>query len=353
MSKNQFIPVEYRIASRIFGDRSYQVVSSEADFPGAVLEDIADVNRRIPVDCFMTVSPGFPGKKVIMVPFSGNEEHLELLLTAMDEVMTCCMGTPGFVFPEDVVSMDGQYACVLSGRMRDWGRPLRDLTPSVDGPRWEAAISLFQRVKELHDLGLTSNGFSREQLRYDPDSGEVVLRLNHTMCLQKDSKRDDVLCHRGFLAMPEATVLGCWNRGVSIGGYHRDIFSAAVAAFYMLTYGHPFTGRAFSNINRSDYLNYYHSVPMYVMDPDSENTLGNKALDDMTRERLEQMPSSLRRLFDELFLAVSRPQTHWFEKLSCWDVERWLRALREDKEKNDLESKRVKYNFAASVYHLV
>jgi hypothetical protein len=353
MSKNRYLTVDYRINSCMAGGRSYQVTSGESDFDQALLEEIHNTIRQTPGKAYMEVQGHPMEKKLWMVPFRMGENQLDGLLDAMDMVMLQHLGTSGFCFPVDVVSGENGLAYLMRPMERDDTKPLRVFTPTTDPIRWKIAISLFQRVEQLKTMGLTSNGISREQIRCNGQTGEVTIWMNETMTLLEDSARDEVRGHMGFLSFPERTQSRCQELGIAVDGGMRDIFSAAVAAFYLLMYAHPFIGCEFFSRIRQEYLAFYQNQPLFVMEPGTTNHPGNQILSVLSKNQWEKTVPELKELFETLFLAVTNPGKYWVNLDGCWDAARWIAALEADEQKNNNADSVPAHDFSNEWYHLV
>lgn len=278
---------------------------------------------------------------------------MERFLSAVEYSHDNYLGTPGFVFPLDVVQNDSMCAFVQYPIDREISQTIRTFMPNVYSPRWEIALSLFRRVAQLHEMGLTSNGISREQMRVFPENNEVTIWFNETLSFlsgSEDPKR--VTRHMGFLSIPVATEKKCQDMGRSISGQHRDVFSAAVTAFYLIMHSHPFVGTAFWKIVRSDYLSSYQNWPRYILEPGTDNDPGNQMLSRAITGQWERTTSDLKKLFNRIFLAVTHPET-WDEDAEYWDPQVWIQALEADAAVNDNESSRGEYYFENEMDHLV
>ena len=353
MSINRYAAVDYRINSCLVGRNSYRVTSREDEFKTALLEEIHDAYRHSPGRSYMCAQLNHAPTRLWMVPFSMNEARLEQFLSAVEYSHDCYFGTPGFVFPLDVVHNDDVCAYLMHPIDREISQTIRSFMPNVYSPRWEIAKSLFRRVERLHQMGLTSNGISREQMRVFPENNEVTVWLNETLSRIEDSgSSSGVVRHMGFLSIPVATEKKCQDLGITISGPQRDVFSAAVTAFYLIMHSHPFVGTAFWKIVRNDYLNCYQNWPRYILEPGTDNDPGNQMLSLAITGQWKRTTGRLKDLFNGLFLAVTHPET-WDGNAEYWDPQIWLQALEADAAENDNESSRGEYYFENEMDHLV
>lgn len=353
MSTNQYLFLTYRIASCLSGGVSYRAASTAEQFEQDLLEERRDRVLQQPGRSYMQVQSCTTGEILWMVPFQGNGDMLDRLLDAMEIALPLGACRPNLHFPIDVAAGGSDYGYLLRPIAKTDTAPLRSFMPDTEAPRWNMAISLFQRVRELHGLGLTSHGLSREQLRADPATGDVHLWLTERLT-PADCRLSAKECsHGGFLSLPARTEVFCQKLGIHITGAQRDVFSAAAAAFYLIICEHPFVGAQFAPLPRWMYPEQYHRKPDYVMRPGTENHFGNMSSGLVKRKHWEQTVPELRALFDQLFLAVTFPPEYWQQELDCWDPENWIKALRADRSRNDNELNHTHFNFSRSVYHIV
>lgn len=354
MSTNQYVAVDYRINSCLVAGNSYRVISPEEEFEANILEEMTDSVRQSVGRCYMKAQLNRSGDELWMVPFHMNDEKLERFLDAVEYSMDRAVDRRAFVVPLDVVSDGESRAYVMRPLNRQASVPMRTFMPNVKSPRWAIALSLLRRVQQLHESGLTSNGLSREQMRVQLETGEVTIWLNETLSQLSDSGKPGYASrHFGFLSIPMATENVCEKEGITITGPMRDIYSAAVSAFYLIMHSHPFVGSEFYRLVHSDYLSSYQNWPRYILEPGTENNLGNQMLSRAIGDQWERTTGKLKELFNGIFLAVTHPDTYWDSKAEYWDVQTWIRALEEDAQHNDNDNSRGDYHFENEMYHLV
>ena len=378
MSSNQYIPVGVLVNSCLIGANAYRVTSPEEEFQDTPLEEITDVIRQRPGHHYMRVCTSLDKTELWMVPFASTPERLLTLQDAMELVQGKYLGVPGFHFPfdlveeetddqsvpsyqdpeaeEQVVANNTQHDCAISTAYilkpidKSHTKPLRTFLPSAAAPRWELAKNIFKRIQLLHRMGLSSNGVSREQLRVDPNTWEVELWLNHT--LRTLSAQGQDMYHQGFGMIPVKTARMCKGLKHPINCVQRDIFSCAVLAFYLIHYTHPFVGSKFAPLSRDDYLSMYSYAPAYIMDPQSDNHLGNQQFHREVQQQWEKTVPELKELFDGMFMSITYPDTKWRDRAPWWDTQKWLEALEADAKANDNDSSRSTYKFSNYLYRL-
>lgn len=354
MSTNTFPDIQYRINSCLVGANSYRSLSDMAEFLGSRLEELTDEIRQGDGRCYLRCNCGNQNRELWMVPFQMPQRKLRRLQEAVEQIMDCHLGADNFCFPFDVAASDECLAYVMTPIDREASIPIRRFLPYSHAPRWEMSVSLFRRVSQLNAMGLTSNGISREQIRVRRDNGEVVLWLNETVCRLEDSaKTDGTSRHEGFCAVPMLTEQKCAELGLTLTGAMRDVYSAAVIAFYLIMYTHPFVGSAYYRLLRDDYLMQYLYWPQYIMAPGTENNPGNQTLSMVVEHQWNQTLPELRALFDGIFNAVEQPQSFWDPNADYWKPECWIAALTADAEVNDNPSSRTDFNFNDERYHQV
>ncbi len=354
MSTNQYAAIDYRINSCLVGSNSYQVLSTWDAFAISTVEELTDAERQTIGHCFMSARLNRSKDILWMVPFSMDDDKLYRLLDAVEHGMSRYLGSTEFIFPLDVVSEDTVRAYVMRPIDRQASLPIRMFMPNVQAQRWEIAKSLFQRVAQMRQMGITSNGISREQMRVVPEKNTVTIWLNETLSMLKDEEDPEkVTRHMGFLSIPTATEQACQKAGIAISGEKRDIFSAAVVAFYMIMHSHPFVGSEFYRLIRNDYLRTYQSWPRYILEPGTVNNPGNQMLSRAITGQWERTTAKLKDMFNSIFLGVTHPKDMWDSDADCWDPQIWIKALEIDAEKNDNDGSRGEYHFENEMYHLV
>lgn len=334
MSAEQSTTNVQLLNSCLVGSQWYRIVEDGQPEEDRLIEEIFNKIRQTSGVPYIPVQ-GSCGSPLWLSYFQIPEVQLDQLLATMEYVQANCLGEPNMVFPEDIVFGNESFGLMLRPIDRESTKPIRCFTPCEDGPRWKIALALFRRVQRLHSMGLTSNGISRTQLRCDPATGEVTLWLNHTLSLVDEDELVEVTdTSDRFFSVPDFTVKVCAEKDMPVRGRQRDIFSAALAAFYLLMHTHPFIGSDFVGRLRSDYSSHYQTEPKYIFEPHTSNRPGTMILDTMTVMQWEQTVPQLTKLFDQIFMAVTRPESHWSNDLECWDPQQWIDALSLDQDKN-------------------
>ena len=344
----------YQITSNLTGANIYQALASTGEFPNSPLEEMTDPIRQSDGRCYLRAQSIGHKHELWLVPFTISEQRKMRLLETVEYISEACLGLQHLRFPFDVVCDDSMSAYVMQPFDRSASIPLRHFLPNAKTERWKIAISLFTRVKEMRDLGLTSNGFSREQVRILPDTNEAVIWMNETISLLAGSHLSSQISrHEGFFSIPVQTEKACADANKRISGSMRDVYSAAIAAFYLIMYTHPFIGSSYYGLLRDDYLARYLYYPEYIMDPETENTPGNQVLSAVVNKQWAKTVPELRRLFDSIFMAVCNPNHNWDPDAPYWDPEIWIRALHMDAKENDNPSSRTDFDFTDERYHQV
>lgn len=350
MSANEYIHVGALTNSCLISANAYRVLSSELEFQQAWLEEITDNIRQRPGHRYMRACTERDKTELWMVPFVSNEQQLLNLQEAMEYVQCNVLGKPHFHFPFDVIEEDDYTAVVMRPLNRNATAPIRKYLPDAYAPRWTLSKSIFHRIQQLHTMGLTSNGISREQLRVTESTWEVDIWLNHTLRLT--DAPDTGMRHEGFGSLPVKTETTCRQCGKTITGVQRDIFSAAIWTFYLIMYNHPFLGSTFSPLSRDEYLPKYLHAPVYIMDPQGTNKLSNQLFDREVEKQWEATVPELKKLFDGIFMAATYPETHWNPTDPWWNDQAWLEAIEADAKVNDNPNSQSAYKFNNYLYHL-
>ena len=354
MKPNQYIQVGRLTNSCLIGANAYRICSGEEEFDSAFLEEITDTVRQRKGHCYMRADTLLDKSELWMVPFAMGQRKLQNLQEVLEYVQQQMLGKAHFYFPFDLIEENAHTAYLIHPIDRTKTVPIRKFMPDAFAERWNMSVSLFRRVLELQQSGLTSNGISREQMRVCPETGEVNLWLNQTISFADGSDNTNAIArHIGFLSLPTEMEKICEAQGISICGTQRDVFSAAVTAFYLIMYTHPFVGSAFYPLLRDDYMTQYHYCPVYIMSGDPRNNLGNQIFGTAVQAQWNRTVPQLKQLFDDLFMAVSDPAKYWKPDADYWKPEKWLEALQLDAQENDNEASHSEYHFANEQYHLV
>lgn len=256
----------------------------------------------------------------------------------------------GFHLPFDLISDHDTQGYVMRPIPREAWQPIRSFLPKADAPRWQLAEALFRRVEQLHENKLTLNGFSREQVWVTAEQ-EIVLVVGETV--SPIDKREPAY-RGGFSALPETLEYALGREGIRPDGVLRDIFSAAVMAFYLLFYTHPFIGESFGQLLRDQYGVVYQNRPDYIFDPDGKNGPGHMELGREVSAQWERTTDGLKGMFNQMFLDLCHPERMNGSENALWrNAGVWHQMIREDAAKNDNEQSRSRYNFQMEKLHQV
>lgn len=254
----------------------------------------------------------------------------------------------GFFWPFDLVRSDEMQGYVLHPFSMDAYPSVRRFLPSSDTPRWTIAVHLFRRIGQLHREGLTLNGFGRDQVRVEYGTNQVYLVPGETI-----SRVSQIgAAFRGdFLSVPQVVEQQLEKNGIVLDGRVRDIFSAAVIAFYLLFYTHPFIGEEYSHLMREQYLEYFQSRPVFLFDAGGHNGTGHHQFGAEITAQWWRAQPELRQLFSNFFAALCAGQ---IDENAPWnDTENWVRCLLEDAAVNDNDKSRTSYELELEKFHLV
>ena len=150
--------------------------------------------------------------------------------------------------------------------------------------------------------------------------------------------------------MPQVVEQQLEKNGIVLDGRVRDIFSAAVIAFYLLFYTHPFIGEEYSHLMREQYLEYFQSRPVFLFDAGGHNGTGHHQFGAEITAQWRAQPE-LRQLFSDFFAALCAGQ---IDENAPWnDTENWVRCLLEDAAVNDNDKSRTSYELELEKFHLV
>lgn len=341
------------VNSCMVGSQWYRIADNGKDQEDHLIEEIFNKVRQTSLVPY-EILRARDGERLWMTRFQSSEPQLNQLLDTLEYIQSQCLGGKNIFFPVDIVADNDTFGCVYLPIDKKHSKPIRCFTPCEEGPRWQIVLHLFQTVQQLHDMGLTSNGLSRSQLRCDPVTGEIALWLNHTVSATGTQKSEILQDHSDcFLNVPDFTADVCSQKGFAVQGEQRDVFSAAVLTFYILLHTHPFIGSDYFSRLRGEYELHYQMEPKYIFEPNTSNCPGNMALDTMTLMQWNQTEPRLKKLFDQIFMAVTAPEQHWSTDLECWDLSEWMEALILDHERNKDASCAIPQGFTREWQRLV
>ena len=333
------------INSCLVSANSYKILSSEAEASASFLEDGPEpIDRLGGEHHYVRVSANGDRQEAWMVLFKANKKEMVRLSQVMEQVQARQLYQSGFFWPFDLAWDRAVKGYLIHPVDTVRFQPIRTFLAKPQAPRWQLAQSLFQRLQVLHDSGLALGGFAREQVRVDSVSGSVFLWPSET-CTQLTQGLG--ACRQGgYLSIPKKLEEEAKRCGWVLNGKIHDLFSAAVLAFYLLYFTHPFVGGAFWSLMRESYQVQYQNYPDYIFDPQGENGLGFLDFEQEILQQWTRTIPELRALFDGLFLEVSHPDTVEHNPRSDhWNAGRWAELMALDAQKNGAPEAQSKYPF--------
>lgn len=260
------------VNSYLVGANAYKIMSTPEEAQQLLLDDSGDFLQTGTEQHYIQVRCRNENKPLWLVPFRVKREELLRVSDVLEQIQMGRILREGFFWPFDLVRSDEMQGYVLHPFSMDAYPSVRRFLPSSDTPRWTIAVHLFRRIGQLHREGLTLNGFGRDQVRVEYGTNQVYLVPGETI-----SRVSQIgAAFRGdFLSVPQVVEQQLEKNGIVLDGRVRDIFSAAVIAFYLLFYTHPFIGEEYSHLMREQYLEYFQSRPVFLFDAGGHNGTGH------------------------------------------------------------------------------
>lgn len=317
------------INSCLVGLNSYEVASGTLSLleEDPVDKNVASIIRSGTEHKYQTVKSNASNTPYWMFPVSLGA-YRNRFLQIVENLHISELGKTNFFWPVDVVSNSEGYQGLLYYPVIDARyKPVRSYLANPSIPKLDLAISLFQRMAELEDMGLALNGFHREQVRVDSIQNTISIWPLETIM-----PRDEIVVpsQKGFLSLPDALLQNELNKN-RMTADKLDLFSAAVLAFYLLYYTHPFVGKSFWGDGPEYYSSKYHSYPVYVFDSTKSdvNDVGNTDFAQIMLEEWENTVPELQQQFSYLFMELCYPGT--YPTSDIWDINCWLDLLKRQK----------------------
>lgn len=260
------------VNSYLVGANAYKIMSTPEEAQQLLLDDSGDFLQTRTEHHYIQVRCRNENKPLWLVPFRVKREELLRVSDVLEQIQMGRILRESFFWPFDLVRSDEMQGYVLHPFSMDAYPSVRRFLPSSDTPRWTIAVHLFRRIGQLHREGLTLNGFGRDQVRVEYGTNQVYLVPGETI-----SRVSQIgAAFRGdFLSVPQVVEQQLEKNGIVLDGRVRDIFSAAVIAFYLLFYTHPFIGEEYSHLMREQYLEYFQSRPVFLFDAGGYNGTGH------------------------------------------------------------------------------
>ena len=326
------------VNSYLVGANAYKIMSTPEEAQQLLLDDSGDFLQTGTEHHYIQVRCRNENKPLWLVPFRVKQEELLRVSDVLEQIQMGRILREGFFWPFDLVRSDEMQGYVLHPFSMDAYPSVRRFLPSSDTPRWTIAVHLFRRIGQLHREGLTLNGFGRDQVRVEYGTNQVYLVPGETI-----SRVSQIgAAFRGdFLSVPQVVEQQLEKNGIVLDGRVRDIFSAAVIAFYLLFYTHPFIGEEYSHLMREQYLEYFQSRPVFLFDAGGHNGTGHHQFGAEITAQWWRAQPELRQLFSDFFAALCAGQ---IDENAPWnDTENWVRCLLEDAAVNDNDKSRTSY----------
>lgn len=336
------------VNSYLVGANAYKIMSTPEEAQQLLLDDSGDFLQTGTEHHYIQVRCRNENKPLWLVPFRVKREELLRVSDVLEQIQMGRILREGFFWPFDLVRSDEMQGYVLHPFSMDAYPSIRRFLPSSDTPRWTIAVHLFRRIGQLHREGLTLNGFGRDQVRVEYGTNQVYLVPGET--ISRVSQLGAAF--RGdFLSVPQVVEQQLEKSGIVLDGRVRDIFSAAVIAFYLLFYTHPFIGEEYSHLMREQYLEYFQSRPVFLFDAGGHNGTGHHQFGAEITAQWWRAQPELRQLFSDFFAALCAGQ---IDENAPWnDTENWVRCLLEDAAVNDNDKSRTSYELELEKFHLV
>ena len=302
MSESVMYPEAGRwVNSYLVGANAYKIMSTPEEAQQLLLDDSGDFLQTGTEHHYIQVRCRNENKPLWLVPFRVKREELLRGSDVLEQIQMGRILREGFFWPFDLVRSDEMQGYVLHPFSMDAYPSVRRFLPSSDTPRWTIAVHLFRRIGQLHREGLTLNGFGRDQVRVEYGTNQVYLVPGETI-----SRVSQIgAAFRGdFLSVPQVVEQQLEKNGIVLDGRVRDIFSAAVIAFYLLFYTHPFIGEEYSHLMREQYLEYFQSHPVFLFDAGGHNGTGHHQFGAEITAQWWRAQPELRQLFSDFFAAL-------------------------------------------------
>lgn len=337
------------ISSDILGVNSYELIGGYDNGTS----DMARTRDMDPYNDLIEFRPVRGRRDVhelsIVYAAAGFGRKWKELLRVVEESQAEFLYNTRYMWPIDCVSGKGRYGYIVrkysdtqyAGISNYFVKPLEE--------RWKLSENLLAAVDKIHKSGFALNGITREQVRVDKSSGEVLIYpgfyLSRTDTCRLDESRG------GFFLMPVKIRKECSEDGVFTARQH-DVFSVVSMVFYLLFYTHPFIGGKFWPYPHDQYYSQYSNHPEFIFANGSSNCLQNLEFDNIIADQWERTHSALRGLFKDLYEEVcssGRIQSH----LDVWNLSHWLEAVKNDAAINDNSRSRPDFPFETVVNYKI
>ena len=202
-------------------------------------------------------------------------------------------------------------------------------------------LPVFRMLEELHKSKIALNGMDLQQLLYSMEERKVLVPVLHNCIYERGitaQTRLHISDDAKFLYQEKVFSIplgSCWrNLPLFQYAYCNDIYSLATILFYVLVGRHPLDGRMCDDQETIDgRKEIYNQSPCFIFHKkDDRNRIGELEGEDETIRRWENLDSSLKDLFLQLydFPKLNNDEMEKkIEKMSCFNLGDWIKALEE------------------------
>ena len=337
------------ISSDILGANSYMLIGGYANGTSNMAKT-RDMDPYNDVIEFMPVkgSRDFHELSIVYAP-TGLFGRWEELLRIVEESQAEFLYDSGYMWPIDCVSGKGRYGYIVKRYSDTQYVGISEFFVKPMAERWKLSEALLSAVEKIHEGGFALNGITREQVKVDRSSGDILFYPGFYLS-RTDTRRFDE-SRGGFFLLPEKIRKINTEGGVFTARQH-DIFSVVSMVFYLLFYTHPFIGGKFWPYPHDQYYLQYSSFPEFIFAEGSSNCMQNLEFDNVISDQWERTHSALRGLFKDLYEEVCSAGTKR-SHIDVWDLSHWLEAVREDASINDNSRSRPDFPFETVVNYRV
>ena len=254
-----------------------------------------------------------------------------------------------YMWPIDCVSGDCGNGFIVRDYSETQYGPISDYFVKPMAKRWDIALKLLKAVDRIHAAGFALNGITREQVRVNKRSGEVLIYPGFYLSWPNICRYDSL--RSGYFLIPEIIRSKESGEGIFTARKH-DVFSVVTMAFYLLFYTHPFIGGKFWAYPHDQYYQQYSNFPEFIFAKGSGNHLQNLEFDNIIVDQWERTHSCLKGLFMDLYeevCSIGKTRTH----LDVWNLLLWIEAFGSDALINDNPRSRPDFPFETVVNYKV
>ena len=282
---------------------------------------------------------------IVYAPFGIDSRWAELI-NLVEESQNEFLYDSGYMWPVDCVSAESRFGYIVRKYSDEQYDGIAEYFVKPLAERWKLSEKLLMCVAKIHESGFALNGITREQIRVDKKSGDILLfpgfYLSRTETCRFDASRS------GFFLIPE--IIRRENIGAFSAQKH-DLYSVASIVFYLLFYTHPFIGGKFWPYPHDQYYSQYTNHPEFIFADGSGNCLQNLEFDNIITDQWEKTDKTLRALFKDLYEEVCSAGKR--QAPYVWNLSYWLEAVKADAAVNDNSGSRPDFPFETVVNYKV